>query len=1265
MRKFLIFLFACLLQGMFFPAQADEEPVFHLYKFDDGAIIQKMSDNGLWAVAQGSNSSNALLSTAPKLINLATQEVTGLTAGYDAATVASAGARDVSDDGSIVVGELNGKPAYWSKQTAKYVELPLALGCSTGYACAVTPDGKYAVGTLSSEQNIYEEIPVAWNLETGKLLPTAGLPEKDMAHENKNQNRFLEIAPDGRHILGCMSFSYLPTDSYLGGKFIYVYDLQEGSYKPLGFDEQDDAPWIPYSDGLIFISEASFSNNGNWITGSAYVAKTIEGSEFPEETEQPFLYNVSTGDFKVFNGSDDSGYPGWTVDNDGNLLGATPANSPYREWGIRSGNYWYAFSLVMKQRYGLDFSSKTGLDNTGTPLGISNDGKRIAVLADPYSSYVVDMPENLVEACGGVDLLGSYTVSPMAGTSLSKLQKVDITFDRNVQVLGGNTAVELREASGSSVQKSIAFRAEASSKTVSIRFRSGALEVGKAYTLSIPAGSICIDGDAAKVNKEINIAYNGRANVPVKLVSVYPENNTSFARMDASANPVILTFDTEISVAAGASAELYRADETEPYCSLMLASAGRQVAVFPISTQYLYKDVAYRIVVPASSVTDLAGNNPNEAITLDYTGSYEREVSFDDKILFSENFDNGLTNMLLFDGDRLTPSAAMVQWGFADETNYPWWVVRDDETSSDMAAASHSMYVSAGQSQDWMVIPQLSIPDDLCLLKFQSQSYKSGKSDYLKVIVWESDNVYNVLSSTVTEKILAEGKLVYDKLQSPGATEEKLSGEWTDNVVSLAEFAGKNVYIAFLNDNNDQSAVMVDNVEVLHNVPYLVTLDCESSVVGKTEMEVKGRVTIDSETETFSTLSLQLKDGAGNLIGSISEGGLALKKGDTYSFSFDRPLPLVIGRENAYTLVVKLNDTENTINAKVKDLAFAPTKRVVLEEYTGMTCQNCPLGILAIEKIRSLYGDLFIPVSIHTYSGDIFGSGLSSYSDFFAFTGAPSGMIGRSGIISYPMSSEGGDYTFNGQDGDKLWLDIVQEEMEIPAESEISASISLDADKKKLTVPCTVRYALDAENQNVNIFMVILEDNVLGYQTNNLLGVSDPDLGEWGQGGKYASSSVYPYYHEDVARAWVGRSVSGTGGYLPSTVEAGKEYTATLTADVPASISNTDNMKVVVMLINANTEAVINAVTAKVSGNGTGIASATADAQLSIAATHGGIAVKADAPATVKVYAANGALLGTASGSGLLTVGTDGYKGVVIVKATTAQATLVRKAVVK
>lgn len=82
-------------------------------------------------------------------------------------------------------------------------------------------------------------------------------------------------------------------------------------------------------------------------------------------------------------------------------------------------------------------------------------------------------------------------------------------------------------------------------------------------------------------------------------------------------------------------------------------------------------------------------------------------------------------------------------------------------------------------------------------------------------------------------------------------------------------------------------------------------------------------------------------------------------------------------------------------------------------------------------------------------------------------------------------------------------------------------------------MPVTVSYALNAKSLSLNLFYAVMEDGIRSVQANNLGAVSDPDLGEWGQGGKYSSTTVAGYTHNDVVRATLS-SYKGIGGYASS-----------------------------------------------------------------------------------------------------------------------------------
>lgn len=1180
-------LFTLLLSSFITPANAQTTPVFTKYDFDQTSIIQAMSDNGRYAIA--SVTSEGVSQT--RIIDLDSHE----TAVINTDEKTQYGS-DISNDASVVVGNVASIPAIYRPSQDKWFTLPTADEYIYGTAYSVSADGTYAVGELY-QNNILLRVPALWKLtESGgeiiDIYNNGGLPTKDMTQKDQGMMRFSSISSDNKYILGCMSYSYMPSGDDAGGCFFFVYDRENRTYKPIGFTETATGPWIPKADGLVAILEATMSNNGHYVTGMAHIAIDIEGEYYKNEYDVPYLYDVINDTFTIYDETAAQNTYGTAVSNDGIVLSASPVSTPVREWSLRSGKYWFSFSDVLKQKYNTTFNAETGLDNTGTVNCISNDGKRLAAFPDPYSSYIVDLPEPVTTIGEGMKLLGSYSVDPQEGAEISHLKSVTVTFNRAINAVGTANSAKILDANGNTVYNSVGFTADG--KELSIRFRSGTLTAGSDYKLYIPQGMVAVADDATQTNSDIYIAYRGRKDSPVEVTDIYPEAGTAFSHIDYSTSPVMLTFDTDILITDTATASLYRNDEAEPYCSLTLARSGNRLALYPSTTQYLYEGSTYRVVVSQGAVTDMAGNNPNDAVSINYIGNYVRQIDADDVILFSDDFDSGLGNFMQYCGDQLTPTTAMQQWDFT--TGMAWGLVREDNASADRKAASHSMYSPAGESDDWLVIPQTYIPDQLCSLKFLSQSYKNDKTDVLKVVVWESENVYNTLTKDIVDKMKAEGKVVYNEVQSPGANEESLLGEWRENKVSLADFAGKNIYIAFVNQNNNQSAVFMDSVEVRHDMEFLVSLNYEESVVSKDDISISG-VLIGNSDKTFSNAEFTLKTDDGTVIDKQTATGMNLGKNEQYKFSFVKSLPVTVGQTNIFYVDVVVDGLSNSIKGSVKDLAFQPVKRVVLEEYTGRSCGNCPLGIIAIEKIQERYGDSFIPISIHTYNNDPLSNGLSNYTSSLGLDqlGAPSGMVNRN-TGSYPAVSatvnDEARYFFTNTDPDlpdetdKLWMDYVNDEMAVPAESDISiSSITYDEATMTFTAACDIKYALNATNQTVNLFTVLLEDNLAQAQSNYMASISSPDLGEWGLGGKYGQSVVQDFLNQDVCRNVNGTTIYGTGGYIPSTVTAGETYSASVSIANPYTTAVLNQCKVVVMMIDANTGKVINAACRKYSGS--------------------------------------------------------------------------------
>lgn len=1166
---FLLSVLVGLLTSLSVSAQS---PSYQLKVYDDQetlGILYGMTTDGRWGLIQ--NGSNDAGGTArPQVFN--TQ--TGQAENRGTMQFVS-----ISDDANITVGTHNGRPASYNHTTGKVTTYSMPTGATSGILVKVTPDGRWAVGkAVMGDEMLYE--PLLIDLQSGQRIETPGLPFLDMLHQNDGEQMFTDITPDGRYVLGMMD------DCYLGPAqlFTYIYDTQTHTYEVLGFHEHPTMPWTPLAENLYFVDGGQFTANGRYVTGEAYMMDA--SSEF----SVPYRYDLETKEFTVFDSPECHGRMAYCADDAGTMLLAVSAKgaaTPLRDFSVLyQDKYLISFATICQQYYGFDFFKKTGYENTGTPMAISADGHQLVAFSDPQGqSYWMDLGCSIEEACAGIDLLANYTTSPVNGAELSKLQTLLLNFDRPITVTGDWSDVALLDKDGNVVANAATggYKVNAeNNRQVLVQFsqrRPPVLTPGETYTLRINAGTISLPDDAAIRNAEIRLTFTGRENKPVEVTTIQPAPGSEVETFDAN-NYITLDFDSKILVTGDAHTTIQRTDGT--IIAYLEAWYGNEsgkgrVVLLPTGACHLYAGQDYEVVLAAGCITDQSGSaeSANDEIRIPYTGSYQRPVPQDGSI-FADNFNDVSTSLntwLRYDGDGLTPNAEMAEWGF-DAENQPWnFSIRETAESTDVCAASHSSYTPAGQSLDIMATPMLEIPnDDKVTLEFDAQSYRKNKTDVLRVLVLATDQQMSYISDEFALALLA-GDEVFCETLSPGRTEGGLSSEWTHYSVNIGEaYKNRTIYIAFVNDNENQSAIFVDNVAVKRDVFYSLSFASEDQMVAADEAVIRGQVRLETD-EAAGPATLTLCDAKGETVDVIDLG--TCEKGQWYPFTF-QPLPLVVGETNPYTIRVAADKMSDNYHGTITNLAFQTEKHVVLEEMTGTTCVNCPLGILTIEKLRKQYGERFIPLSIHTYTGDRFGAGLGGYTDFLGLAAAPSARINRLPEVSYPMVSVGTTY-MDEKEGERLWRTVVAEEMLRLAPANMTLTATLYP-LGELRLESDVTFALNYSNQLYNIEYVVMEDQVKAFQTNNLYAVEAQEvLGEWCSGGKYAQSTINPYYHDDVVRAVASPAYSGISGLIPTSGVAGEPYHVVHEWVLAENVNDARNVHVAALLINAATGHIENA----------------------------------------------------------------------------------------
>lgn len=1179
MKKTFSLLWLCtllLVPGASAQTASSTKPVYHpITGYSDNAIVEALSDNGEWALLQAPTSEYRANGRA-KLIKVSDYNTPiYLQTTADETANGKCVVSDVTNDGNIIVGSYKDQPAYLNRSTNTWTTLPVPTGYGSGDCASVTPDGHYAVGTVYGSTDIYTYNGCVWDLTTNTIVELPNAPQGDTS--DKLNVQYKDISADGRYVVIETNFSYPPAQTY-------IYDRTTSTYVRPGYEQTASGIYKPIDSNLNELTDGAISPNGKYFSA---MARVLEG-EYDDYVTTLF-YDIDAAKATIYTEASDRDIVPVLVDNNGHIYGCSPSENPVREWAVRVGNFWYSYSDITSQVYGQNFYNVTNFENTGTPYGLSVDGKVLAAMIDAQGggSYIAEFPENIADVCKTIDLLDNYTVTPASGTTLTTVSQIKVLFDRDIKALGANTCATIKDESGNVVKNSLSgngFTVDPqNSKQLLVAFRPTTLDKDKQYTVEIPAGTIALAADESRTNSAITITYNGRGAQAVQVKSARPDNHSELAYIDNGNNAIFLTFDAAVQTTDTASAQLVRLSDNTKIANLTIVAQDTMVALYPSATQYLYDGQEYQVTFAKGSVTDLSGKGANDEYTLNYHGTYVREITATSDSIFYDGFQNtsnSWATWMRYEGDHNTPTTEMKGWTF-DTDNQPWnFTIRESNSSSDNCAASHSMYSPAGTSDDWMVVPQLYIADANYMLYFDAQSYLSSKNDVLKIVVWASDENITDLTADIIARMKNEGTVVFNEQLNPGSSQEGLSGDWTRYTVSLEQFAGKNVYIGFWNNNTDQSAIFVDNVLVQNKVRYALALTNAESVVDQENIDIKGRLTIKDNDNTYNNVTLTLKDTSGKTISTFSRTGLSLKNGSTLDFTFDKPLPLNIGESNSFTVGIQLDNYTSAIVSAVKDLSFQPEHFVVLEEQTGTSCVYCPLGIVAIDHLKDIYGQHFLPVSLHTYSGDPYGSGQSSYAShlFSNNTSAPIARINRQEYIVSPMTrnSTTGEYLFN--DGASTWSDLVANEFNTPADMELTlGDLVIDEDNQNFTLPLNLRAAINLRNQNLNIFVTVLEDSIRHSQANALYTYSDKALGDWGKDGKYGSPLATGYYHMDVCRASYGTSFDGTSGFFPQTLTAGETYNNEVTLSLPQNIYKRKNCKAVVMLIDGTTGLIINA----------------------------------------------------------------------------------------
>ena len=225
-------------------------------------------------------------------------------------------------------------------------------------------------------------------------------------------------------------------------------------------------------------------------------------------------------------------------------------------------------------------------------------------------------------------------------------------------------------------------------------------------------------------------------------------------------------------------------------------------------------------------------------------------------------------------------------------------------------------------------------------------------------------------------------------------------------------------------------------------------------------------------------------------------------------------------------------------------------RKVLIEEYTGHRCTNCPDGHRALTALHERYGDTLVAIGIHAgifappmgeFSTDFrTEEGTTLYQDYsVAQIGTPSAVVSR--------TQYNNAFALNIPS----WQPAIDQEMTKECVAAVQIINVYDASTQTLTVH-TKTTRLNGDTSDLQLALYVIEDGIVAPQKDGEEVISD-------------------YVHNHVLRG----SLNGVYGTLLTTPEEDGTYLKSYELDCSTKSWNLSNCSVVAILMDAETHEVL------------------------------------------------------------------------------------------
>lgn len=434
----------------------------------------------------------------------------------------------------------------------------------------------------------------------------------------------------------------------------------------------------------------------------------------------------------------------------------------------------------------------------------------------------------------------------------------------------------------------------------------------------------------------------------------------------------------------------------------------------------------------------------------------------------------------------------------------------------------------------WLTTTPFTVEQNGAWLRWQAKSVLPGFPETYDVVVTETSGGEAVTLFSVGEE---------DYI-------------WHTRLASLDDFVGKEISVSFVCKSINKYMLAVKEI-----------------FAGDF---TKPEWVIDNKSRRYASISEEATaNGSVTNIGAPAEGvAVVCEVGDevlsfdidgvwdtseTIDFSFN--LPLSLNEYTSYTVGIK--DKEGTVTTLASSDVFASyfERNLMVDEGSGMWCNNCPDGILELDNLKRSFPGNIIEITCHT--NDPFA--LRRYWDNLQFYAIPYMMLNRN------HSTAGGSSKNFTQ------------EYSAPTIAEITLPGTVTPTNGYLELEAAVRFAEDIDNSGDRYRIgytvtadIFSPENETYYQSNSR---TFPRYAQYYLLPSTIPSTLARFDNVALSEEY---TFSGIEGSIPTAIVAMESYATSLNVALPELAQNAESARIVTFILDSESGAVLNAASASI-----------------------------------------------------------------------------------